>query len=47
MRSHDTYNSSFVQATDGVNFAAGPDDTSEGFVYEIFYYLFNVKYIIY
>lgn len=44
MRSHDTYNSPFLQATDGVNFAAGLDDTSEGFVFKMFYYIFNIIY---
>jgi len=32
MRSGDTFSSSFLQATDGINFAACPEDTSDGFV---------------
>jgi len=36
MRSRDIYSSPFLQAADGVNFAACPEDTSEGFAKKIF-----------
>lgn len=32
IRSRDVYSSPFLQAADGVNFAACPEDTSEGYV---------------
>jgi len=32
MRTREAYSSPFLQAADGVNFAACPEDTSEGFV---------------
>lgn len=36
MRSRDANNSPFRQGSDGVNLAVCSEDTSDGFVYEIF-----------
>lgn len=38
MRTREAYSSPFLQAADGVNFAACPEDTSEGFVQKYFYF---------